>query len=68
MFLMIFARIARALKLEKVGPIFHIRLERSIPYYTPHFFKFQVMTIPASEATDDRKQVSMRHFLKIESV
>ena len=47
MFLMIFASIAIALKLEKVGPIFHVRLERSIPYYTPHFFKFQFMPILA---------------------
>ena len=30
MFLMIFASIAIALKLEKVGPIFHIKLEVSI--------------------------------------
>ena len=63
MFLMIFANIAIALKLEKVGPIFHIRLERSVPYYNPHVFNFPFMTILASEATDDRKQVSIRHFL-----
>ena len=63
MFLMIFASIAIALKLEKVGPIFHIRLEPSVPYYTPNFFKFLFMTILASEATDNRKQVSTRHFV-----
>ena len=63
MFLMIFPSIAIALKLEKVGPIFHIRLERSVPYYTPTFFKFLFMTILASEATDNRKQVSTRHFV-----
>ena len=63
MFLMIFASVAITLKLEKVDPISHIRLERSIPYYIPHFFKFQFMTILASEATDDRKHVSIRRFL-----
>ena len=56
MFLMIFASIVIALKLEKVGTIFHLNLERSIPYYT---VKFQFMSILAIRGNRQRETVSI---------